>query len=330
MKTILVSRTDRIGDLVLTLPVFPALRAMFPDARLIAHVRSYTAPVLSYCPHVDEIILDDAPQAPRNVLQLAKHFRARHIDTAVVVHPTARALFAARAAGAFPVIGRASNLWQFLLTHPLVQHRSRNEKHECAYNLDLLEPFSVTFPRLPPTIRVHEPERQEGTEVLHRMGLKNPVVIHPGHGGSAHNLSPDQYLHIAEQLQAQGKPVAISLGPQESHLQPVFSSFPILPIDGNLHTLIRIYSGIGMLVAGSTGPMHIAAALGKPVAAFFPPTAAMTPRRWGPVGTGHRVFLPPVDPCRGNCSSCPHHGDGAGCLRKIDLTAAIDWICRHA
>ena len=56
---ILVSRTDRAGDLILTLPVFRELRKVFPDAHIVAHVRKYTASIAKLCKEIDEILLDD-------------------------------------------------------------------------------------------------------------------------------------------------------------------------------------------------------------------------------------------------------------------------------
>src|SRR5262245_28608266 len=57
-KNILIVRTDRVGDVLLTTPVSTAIKESFPDARVTWLVRPYTAPVLSNNPSVDNVLLD--------------------------------------------------------------------------------------------------------------------------------------------------------------------------------------------------------------------------------------------------------------------------------
>jgi heptosyltransferase III len=391
---ILISRTDRAGDLLLTLPVFSALRRLFPHARLVAHVRPYTAPLLRGHPHVDAVLLETGSATnPHHWLTTAKRFRQGGFTHAILVHPTPQALLAAWVARIPIRIGRASNLWQFTLTHRQVQHRSRNEHHEAEYNLGLAEPLvdprlshhqALPPPPLPPgqptgwrrdtraatdrdAIRPFDaaptgwPASEPATPWPHLRGIfgrldqdtfpwprvfpgplavalgrsrldkarihRPPIVIHPGHGGSAHNLSPTAYRHLVDTAISRGYPVAITLGRGEEGLGAVFpppepGRLAIIDDLPDLEALAGLLTHAGGFIGGSTGPMHLAAALQKPVLAFFPPRPGMTPQRWGPIGTQARVILPEVSACPDRCSACPYQP----CMDSVDVNEGLDWL----
>ena len=65
-QTFLVSRTDAIGDVVLTLPVAGKLKQLFPDCRVVLIGRTYTAPIAAACPWVEDFLnLDDLVKKPQ-------------------------------------------------------------------------------------------------------------------------------------------------------------------------------------------------------------------------------------------------------------------------
>ena len=66
-------RNDRIGDLVLTLPAFEAVRRHWPRAHVAALVSPYAAPLLAGTRYVDEVIVDDPSDRRR---QLARRLQA--------------------------------------------------------------------------------------------------------------------------------------------------------------------------------------------------------------------------------------------------------------
>jgi ADP-heptose:LPS heptosyltransferase len=352
-SSILVCRTDRAGDLVLTLPVFTALRRHFPQARLTALVRSYTAPLLRHHPDVDAVILEDTP--PRTLLQRARHLRHHSFDAAILVHPSASSILSCALAGIPVRVGRASNLWQFFLTHRQIQNRSRNEQHESRYNLELLSGLGIDlsqafdqslqrirlspgWPRsgaslftvLPqPSLHPGDREIRWARNFITELGLDSPrlLFIHPGHGGSSFNLSPELYSRLACTLRGNGFTPCITLGPGEEQVRPLFAGFPICATAPDLLHLAALYSLGKAFIGGSTGPMHIAGAMGLPVAAIFPPVFAMTPRRWGPLSPHPLLLQPDLPPCRGRCSACSHRPINAPhCLHTLNITPMVGWL----
>ncbi len=317
-QRILISRTDRVGDVVLTLPVFTALRAMRPQTRIIGHVRSYTAPLLEGHPDVDEVLLDDPSGKPLAFLDLVRAIRRVSPDAAILVHPSGRAVAACWFARIPVMVGRASNFWQILMTHRMVQHRSRNEKHEADYNLDLLNGIGLTPGPMHPKLYINDNAQKWALGRLASAGFSGPpVFVHPGHGGSAHNLPLNRYVELVAGLRAAGVPVAVTFGPEERDLASAFG----VQIPGKLafisdvpdvaHLAALLAAGKGF-AGGSTGPMHLAAATGITTVAFFPRRISMTPFRWGPLGPSTHVLMPPED-----------LGDHADAMSKLDLGAAI-------
>lgn len=328
-ERIIVSRTDRAGDFILTLPIFRELKKALPQSRLIAHVRSYTAPLARLAGEIDEIILDDSYPAGLWCSPLTEAFRKEHTDLAVIVHPAGRSIIAAWRAGIRRRVGRASNIFQLFLNDRRVQKRSRNEKHEFEYNLDLLTGIVPAVDFSPWVFKLPEQLIADGMAFLAQAGMagRRPVIVHPGHGGSAHNISTAMYAQIVAGLLQNDVPVLVSLGPGEESLQQQFPE----PIQGrlafasglsDLAALTAVFAGCSAFCGGSTGPLHLAASLQLPCAAFFPPVAAMTPKRWGPVGCASLIIKPEIADCDGRCASC----GSTGCMSRLQVQPAVTWL----
>ncbi len=328
-ERIIVSRTDRAGDFILTLPVFRELKKAFPQSCLCAHVRSYTAPMARLAGEIDEIILDDSYPAGLWCSPLAEDFRKKRFDLAVIVHPAGRSVLATWRAGIRRRVGRASNVFQLFLNDRRVQKRSRNEKHEFAYNLDLLNGIVPAIDFSPWSFKLPEQMIADGTAFLARAGMAGckPVIVHPGHGGSAHNISTAMYAQLVAGLLQNDVPVLVSLGPNEESLRLQFPA----PVHGrlafasdlpDLAALAGVFAGCSAFCGGSTGPLHLAAALQLPCAAFFPPVAAMTPKRWGPVGCASLIIKPEIADCDGRCTSCGSNG----CMSRLQVQPAVAWL----
>lgn len=329
----LVSRTDRAGDLILTLPIFRELRKNYPECLIIAHVRKYTSPLLQLCPEVNKVINDDDFAPGTFCAELVKELKSCTPDQAIIVHPSARAIVSAWRAGIKKRTGRASNIWQILLNDRRVQKRSRNEKHEFCYNLDLLAGICGQIDYSPYFFSIPESIRTAARNFLASAGMQDtrPVVIHPGHGGSAFNQPAEKYAEMARELINHKIPVLVSFGPGEEKLKELFPApapeiFGFISDIPDLAILAGIFSECRAFVGGSTGPLHLAASLKIPCVAFFPPVRAMTPERWGPAGCQSLIIKPDLPVCDGQCKQCIHEG----CMHDLSIEKAIAWLAQGA
>lgn len=319
---ILVSRTDRAGDFILTLPVFRELRRKFPHAKIYAHLRTYTAPLAKLCPEIDELIIDDNYPAGIISKLLINKFKMEKFSHAVVVHPAPRAIATVFFAGIPYRAGRASNLFMGFLKPRHVQKRSKNQQHEYQYNLELLNGLVDE--------RLDEPyDASKHFKTEKKLG---EIIVHPGSGGSAYNISTSKYVELARALVERGAKVVVSLGPGEEGIKAQFErelgsqKLEFLMGIPDLYELARKFSQYKAFVGGSTGPLHLAALLGLYSVAFFPPVRAMVPERWGPRGAEALVVQPQLPLCLGRCGSCEHNP----CMESISLEASIEALLTHS
>ena len=96
-KHILISRTDSIGDVVLTLPMCAAIREMYPHAKISFLARTYTVPVVRMCEYVDDIINWDEMLRMSPADQIS-FLQAKNFDTIVHVFPKKEIIWLAKRA----------------------------------------------------------------------------------------------------------------------------------------------------------------------------------------------------------------------------------------
>jgi len=329
---ILLVRNDRLGDLVLTTPAVAALRHTLPGARIDLLCSSYAEPVVRGNPHLNSVLTDRGAHDSADLKNLTAEISRRRYDCAVVFVRTLKNARLVRRAGIPLRIGPWVRPFDFLyFNQALRQHRSRGEKNEAAYNLDLLAPLGVDTSRLPaPTVVVSDETRGSAESYLQALfGGTNgaPVIgVHPGMGGSALNWPEDCWRTLVQGLATRGDILLLLTGaePERDLLErlsrdcgPRVRLAVGLPLD----FFIGVLSRLNAFCAPSTGPLHLASALGVRCAGVYSPLPAHHPRRWGPLGPHSKVFLPPVDcsgelVCHANCGSAPCMG-----LIEVDLVA---------
>jgi len=93
---ILISRTDRAGDLVLSTPIFFAVKERYPRSFVAALVFKETAPLLEGHPSIDQVIMYDKKGRHRGVVAtvfFALGLKKFKFDIAIHLHPTNRVNF---------------------------------------------------------------------------------------------------------------------------------------------------------------------------------------------------------------------------------------------
>jgi ADP-heptose:LPS heptosyltransferase len=299
---ILVTRTDRLGDVILATPVLRHLRLKHPEARIYFLVNPAWASVLAFGSEV-RLILDDPGLGVEKLSQTLREYR---FDLAYILKDEARVSKAIKRAGIPKRVGPYSSLRSFFLFNKgKLQRRSRCEMHEAEYNLDLVDARmpALTPEALPRAWITTSPEaRIRALEFLAKSGLQEKKfwVIHPGSSGSARYI-PQQHLYdLANRLIRRGDRVVISGGPAELQVLMEFKkAVPEVTLLGpeeqvGLDGMAEVYRLARAVVAHGTGPLHLAAAVQTPVLAIFPPLFVLSEKRWGPLVSPRSVWTPSV------------------------------------
>ena len=311
-ERIFLVRTDKIGDVILTTPAIAALRKKLPDAYLVGVVSSVAAEIYLSNPHLNEVVVLD-PKEYSGILgfiRFVSRLRELKCTKAVVFQTKFSVAFALWLSGAKARIGPWSKWWSWLFFNfGRRQSRSAVEMHEADYNIQLLRDFGITVAetREKTYLQVKDEMRREATRFFVEKGLSKKfktVAIHPGMAGSALNWPESHYINLGRQL-AKKYNLIITGGPQEAPLvERVFQGIgrnqkfqPDNPVftkyvgEKGLAELIAILDLCDGIVAPSTGPMHLAVALGKKVITVFSPIKVQSAIRWGPYGVANGTNL---------------------------------------
>jgi heptosyltransferase-2 len=294
--------------------MLPLLRAWFPGAYLAMLVSRYAGEIVQGNPRLDEVLLYDRDGLRAPFAGLLRALRLRAFDTVFVVHPTPRLAWMVYRAGIRCRVGTGYRPYSFLFNRRIYDHRKDARYHELEYNLRLLRAVKPDFtgrgviPQF--DIRV-DPVARERVKGLLKPGAKNGgrhlVVVHPGSGGSARDWPPAHFEQLAARLAAlPGVRVCVTGGPAEAVLANRVAAAAgagtlVFPGTLTLQELAALLDAARLMVGNSSGPLHLAAALGTPVVGLYPQHTAMSAGRWGPYTEKKRVLEPdkPLD-----CKEC--------------------------
>jgi len=318
----LLVRTDRIGDVILSTPVAVALKQHFPQARIFFLVRSYTKEIVECHPAVDGILVEEEFG---NWFKALQRLREENFGTAIFLHPEAKWAVLSWLAGIPQRIGTGFRAYSVFFNRRVFEHRKVSRRHEVEYNLSLLRPLGIEKPEVKFlfTIPLEAEERIEALLANQGVDPNQPLVIlHPGSGGSALNWPVQKFAQLADELFYQHKVRVVVTGVHsEKKLIDEFfrlTKAPVLRLDGqlSLKELGALLRRANLLIANSTGPLHLAVAMGTEVIGLYCPIRPCHPDRWGPYGKPTSVVMPPVGECQKcNPSRCPHYN----CMDKISV-----------
>ncbi|MDX5377362.1 MAG: glycosyltransferase family 9 protein [Halomonas sp.] len=336
---ILVVRNDKLGDFMLAWPALACLKAGAPEARVSVLVPSYTAPLARQCPWIDEVILDPGDTGRAAQRELLERLRRERFTAMLTLFSTPRIGWLGWRAGIPCRLAPATKWAQLFYNHRIVQRRSRSAKPEYLYNIELAEALleatgrtpaprpSPPFWPLPPGMAV---ARRESLATEMALDTCAPwLFLHAGSGGSAVNLTSTQYAELAtavdSRLAARGiRPQwLLTAGPGEEptacELRDSLGArglqAAVLPSRESLADFAMTLAVADLLIAGSTGPLHIAGCLNLATAGFYPARRSATALRWQTCNdaTLRLAFSPPTDA-------------GESDMAAIDLQHAADAI----
>ncbi|MEI7640283.1 MAG: glycosyltransferase family 9 protein [bacterium] len=295
MKKILISRTDGIGDLVLATPVIKEIKNAL-KCHIALLVSEYSKEVLLNNPDVDEVITFNR----QNVSGTIKQIKEAKFDAAITLFPEFLAAYVPFAAGVPLRYGTARRWYSpFFFNRPVNSSRAKSLKHEAEYNLLLAKEFIGEKTAVRTYWYLSQMEKEKAGEYLRTKPLGEKfIMVYPG-GKSAANLSEKRYAAVVALLYKQtGRPVLLASGKGEQ--EKTKRIYDMIKKDVNivlmnevltLRELSAVIGKAGLFVSCSTGPMHIAGALGVNTLSFFPATG-VNPVRWRPLGNKSFILQP--------------------------------------
>jgi ADP-heptose:LPS heptosyltransferase len=266
----------------------------------------------------------------RPFFEMLREIRNAHFDAVLIASPRLRISLLLWLAGIPLRIGTGYRWYSFLFNKRIYEHRKTAEKHEAEYNLSLLKGLEHTVSSKPEAkICISQQEKNTASDVRQSLGISDTdrlVLLHPGSGNSARDWKPERFAQLAVELTKLGYQVVITGGKTEEALvhrvtheaengvKPFISTL-------NLKEFAAFIQTAKLFVANSTGPLHIAAAVGTPVIGFYPPIRVMSPKRWGPLTDKKAIFIP--DPVR--CPRCKGgECQGNDCMDQISVHQVLE------
>ena len=288
---IIISRTDKIGDLILSIPSFFMAKKMYPEAEIILLVRNYNYEIVKNLPFVDRVYkIDDFRQ--EELLEKIKYFNA---DIFVALYNDSYISKLAKASGAKKRIGPISKFSSFFaFNQGVYQKRSKSIKNEADYNLDLIrkidtEKFDKNF-EIETKIYLENSHREVAKIFFAENNIgEKTLVVNPFMGGSAKNITDDEYVSLLQKIydRVEGLNIIITCHiSEEERGQEIINKIArekvyLFANGGSLLNLAGIIEKGKVYFGGSTGPTHIAGSLQKTIVAIYPNKKTQSPTRWG-------------------------------------------------
>lgn len=315
-----IVKLSSLGDVVHALPVAAALRAGLPGAHLAWIVEAREAGLLAGHPALDEVIAVDTrrwrrARHPRDLVAGARELRAlrrrlvaARFDVTLDLQGLWKSAILARLTGAPVRFGFAASWCREPASAWLATRRvspPHEARHVVEQYLALLEPLGIRPQRLDFTLPL-DADAEAAVEAFFVAGGLKPrdrlVVLNAGAGRPDKRWPPERFAELARRLVEAGARCLVVWGPGEAdaarHIAGAGGPGTVLGPPTDLPALLAVLRRASVVVAADTGPLHLAAALGRPCVGLYGPTRAA---RNGPYGPGHRT----VEAADGRVTSIP-------------------------
>ncbi len=299
IKNIVIFRTDRIGEVLLSTVCIDALRGHFPRSSITFVTSHYAKDTVSGRDNIDEVFIFDTITKGNLFLKLIKllsYLRKRRFDLAVLLNPHKILHLGCFLVGIKYRLGY-DRKWGFCLTHKIEDKKYECKKHEIEYNLDLLKIIGVKEEVIPPHLAIFKEDFDYVDRLIKQSGLDNnkPIVaIHPGSSNPQKRWPKDNFSSLIGKVKANLDCNVVLLGGKEDKklVLDILSGCDQAALDltgvFRIKQLAAFFKKCALFIGNDAGPMHIAAAVGTSVIALF--GNASNPTRWRPWGKGHTVL----------------------------------------
>lgn len=301
---ILITRTDKLGDVILTLPLISEVQRIFPDSEISFLTKSFVKDLIEGYFAFNRLI---TLESLNGFFSSLKFLKKEKFDIVINVYPRFKLALLFFLAGIKCRIGTGYRWYSFLHNKKLYEHRKNSVKHESEYNIDLLKTITVKATYHSNFVFTYtDEEKQTLDEKLKKINLsfsEKYIIVHPGSKGSAIDWSVENFkLYVKKFLEEfkNTKIVLTGIREESEILTGICNSVPeehknfvINLCDKlNLKELMILIDNSKLFVSNSTGPIHIAGALNKNIIGFYPNQAPMNETRWRPLSKNAVILKP--------------------------------------
>jgi heptosyltransferase-3 len=344
VRRALVIKLRHHGDVLLSSPVFSALKAHAPHIEIDALVYADTAEMLTLHPAISQVHVIDRRWKKLGLIKqagaewrLLQALRARRYDLVIHLTEHPRGAWLARFTGArwsvAPVIKQRGNFWQKAFTHFVTAPRNAL-RHTVERNLDALRRIGL-YPATDERALALVPGREAEARVimlLRERGVeaKQFIHIHPASRWHFKCWPTEKMAALIDLLHAEGHRVVLTAAPDAAETAMIEAiqarlQQPAVTLGGqlSLKELAALTARAQLFIGVDSAPMHIAAAMGTPTVALFGPSGD---KEWGPWGVAQRIIASDSHPCR----PCGIDGCGGGKVSDCLSTLPVERIHRAA
>lgn len=293
---VVVRQHDQLGDMLCTIPLLRALRAVFPAARITLVSGIVNHEIMLHHPSVNLVL-----QFPKGNLISIVHFgfmlRKSSYDMAIVPSTVSFSFTSAVVSlisGAGTRIGAkridlSDNPAGFCYTNGVgLDWRSDPHRHQALRNLDVLHPLDIEWDDLSTTIGITIDEKRVASTLLagYHGKYRWLVGIHPGAGKKENRWPVERFAELVNRIAQQTMAgVVISIGPMDNEvfeqITPHIRCEYILLRNKPIREVAAVIDQLDLFISNDTGVMHVAGATSTRLLALFGPT---DPLQWAPVG----------------------------------------------
>ena len=333
IRNIVIFRTDRIGEVLLSTVAVDAVKYRYPQARVTFVTSEYSRGIVDGRDDIDEVLTAGTMEKGgwfKKAVRLSALLEKKRFDVSLVLNPHKILHLACFLAGIPRRLGY-DRKWGFFLNEKIPDQRERGEKHEIEYTMDLLRLLGIEGKAPAPRLQVNSEAGKVIEKLLSAKGIAADmplICVHPGSSNPAKVWPHERYAELIRRLKEEaGCDVAVLGGKEETGLTGKIlteAGTDALDFAGmlDLKELAALIKRSELFIGNDTGTMHMAAALDVPVIAIFGRNIpGVSPARWRPWGDKHVVFHedPGCDPCYD--TACPYDYK---CLRAITVEAVFN------
>jgi heptosyltransferase-1 len=323
-RRILIIKPSSLGDVTHALPVLGLLRRRWPDAQVSWVVAPMYAGLLEGLRGLDEVILFDRRRfgtawrdlgAGVDLVRFKQDLRRRRFDLVIDLQGLLRSGWLAWLTRAPVRVGFANArelAWAFY-THRV--HVGTMQQHALQRYLRVAEALGCPTSPIEFQFPVTDADRRHIDRVLG--DVRRFAVLLPAANWPTKRWPIEYFASLAGPLrQRLGLASVVAGGPDSVELARRIPAALNLAGNTTLPQLVALFERADLVIANDSGPMHIAAALHRPLVALFGPTS---PLRTGPFGREDSVLRldMPCSPCFSR--RCSHQS----CLRWLNVDAVL-------